>query len=72
MVLATDVKLEKKFKGDKPSNVSARVMETWINETLTDAYHLEIPGVLTQPEHKNPIHRYGIDRSTLVSSGLST
>ena len=55
-----DVKLEKKFKGD--GQVSNRVLETWINETLTDAFHLEIPGVLTKPEHKNPIHRYGIDR----------
>ena len=71
MVFPNDVKLEKKFKGDK-SQVSNRVLETWINETLTDAFHLEIPGVLTKPEHKNPIHRYGIDRSTLITSGLST
>ena len=71
MVFANDVKLEKKFKGEK-SQVSNRVLETWINETLTDAFHLEIPGVLTKPEHKNPIHRYGIDRSTLITSGLST
>ena len=71
MVFANDVKLEKKFKGEK-SQVSNRVLETWINETLTDAFHLEIPGVLTKPEHKNPIHRYGIDRSTLLTSGLST
>ena len=52
--------------------MSNRVLEAWINETLTDAYHLEIPGVLTQPEHKNPVHRYGIDRQTLVDAGISS
>lgn len=52
--------------------MSNRALETWINETLTDAYHLEIPGVLTKPEHKLPIHRYGIDRNNLVNSGIST
>ena len=71
LVFANDVKLEHKFKGDT-SSVSNRVLETWINETLTDAYHLDIPGVLTKPEHKNPIHRYGIDRQTLVGAGISS
>ena len=47
------------------------MLETWINETLTDAIHLDIPGVLIKPENKNPIHRYGIDRQTLVSAGIS-
>ena len=45
MVFADDVAVERKFKGET-SHVSKRVMETWINETLTDAYHLEIPGIL--------------------------
>ena len=51
--------------------MSSRVLETWINETLTDAYHLDIPGVLMHPGHKSPIHRYGIDRQTLVNAGVS-
>ena len=42
--------------------MSAKVLETWINETLQDAEHLDIPGVVLKPEHKNPISRYGIDR----------
>ena len=71
MVFPNDVRLEKKFKGDKAA-VSSRALETWINETLTDAYHLEIPGVLTKPAHKNPVHRYGIDRQTLINAGVST
>ena len=67
---SNDVKLEHKLK-EKSSAVSNKVLETWINETLTDAYHLDIPGVLTKPEHSNPIHRYGIDRQTLVKAGVS-
>ena len=64
------MKLEHKLKGETTS-VSSKVLETWINETLTDAYHLDIPGVLMQPGHKSPIHRYGIDRQTLVDAGIS-
>lgn len=71
LVFADDVKVEKKI-GQTSAGVSNRALETWINETLTDAYHLEIPGVLIKPEHKLPIHRYGIDRNNLVNSGIST
>lgn len=46
------------------------MLETWINETLTDAEHLDIPGVLLKPEHKNPIARYGIDRMAFQSQGV--
>jgi hypothetical protein len=45
-------------------------METWLNETLADAEHLNIPGVILKPEHKNPISRYGIDRLTLTNAGV--
>ncbi len=65
-----DVKVDKKI-GASVAQVSNRALETWINETLTDAHHLEIPGVLTKPELANPIHRYGIDRNSLVNSGIS-
>lgn len=71
MVFPNDVKLEHKFKGDS-AQVSNRVLETWINETLTDAYHLEIPGVLTKPENQNPIYRYGIDRQRLLNAHISS
>ena len=50
--------------------ITSKVMETWINETLADAEHLDIPGVILKPEHKNPISRYGIDRITLTNSGI--
>ena len=70
MNFPNDVKLEHNFKGET-STVNSKVLETWINETLTGAYHLDIPGVLMKPMHKNPIHRYGIDRQTLVDAGIS-
>ena len=40
--------------------ITAKVMETWINETLADAEHLDVPGVILKPEHKNPISRYAM------------
>jgi hypothetical protein len=45
-------------------------LETWINETLTDADHLDIPGVILKPEHKLPIQRYGVDRAELKAAGI--
>ncbi len=45
--------------------MSPKILETWINETLADAEHLDIPGVVLKPEHKNPISRYEIDKLTL-------
>ena len=50
--------------------LNPKVIETWINETLLDAEHLDIPGVVLKPEHKNPISRYLVDRSTLTNSGV--
>lgn len=48
-----------------------KIIETWINETLIDAQHLDIPGVVIKPEHKNPTSRYNIDRLTLTVSNIS-
>jgi hypothetical protein len=50
--------------------LNSKIMETWLNETLSDAEHLNIPGVILKPEHKNPISRYGIDRNTLTNAGI--
>jgi hypothetical protein len=50
--------------------MSAEVLETWINETLQDAEHLDIPGVIVKPEHKDPISRYGIDRLMLRNASI--
>jgi len=42
------------------------VIETWLNETLTDAGHMEIPGMLIKPENKKPLERYGIGKNQLI------
>lgn len=47
---------------DSQVQMSPKVLETWINETLRDAEHLDIPGVILKPEHASPISRYGIER----------
>ena len=50
--------------------INAKVIETLINETLADAEHLDIPGVVLKPSHKSPLVRYGIDRNHLFDSDV--
>lgn len=50
--------------------MSAKVLETWINETLQDAEHLDIPGVILKSDVQIPIKRYGIDRPVLIQEGI--
>jgi len=52
------------------SHLSSRVLETWINETLLDASHLDIPGVILKPESKKPLTRYGIDKNQMLLGGI--
>jgi hypothetical protein len=52
------------------TKLNSKIIETWLNETLSDAEHLDIPGVLLKPNHKNPISRYGIDRHEMSNSGI--
>jgi hypothetical protein len=47
--------------------INSSVMEAWINETLKDAEHLEIPGIIIKPVHKMPMSRYCIDKLYLHS-----
>ena len=48
----TKVALISKFdKATKnKSSMTPKVLETWIKETLQDAEHLDIPGVILKPE----------------------
>ena len=50
--------------------MNPKIIECWINETLSDAEHLNIPGVLLKPESKDPMARYGIDKLTLTNAGV--
>lgn len=59
----------KMFK-DPPSTINSKIIEHWMNETLDDAEHLNIPGIILKPENKVPVFRYKIDRITLMSGGI--
>jgi len=50
--------------------MNPKIVENWINETLEDAGHLDIPNIIVKPTHKNPITRYGIDWITLTNAGI--
>ena len=50
--------------------LGSSVMEAWINETLKEAEHLEIPGIIVKPVHKAPMSRYKIDALFLQSQGV--
>ena len=50
------------------TKISARVIEAWLNETLTDAGQLDIPGVLLKPESQKPLCRYQIDKNQLAAT----
>ena len=50
--------------------MSSKVMETWVRDTLIEAEHLNIPGVILLPEKQNPMTRYGIDQNSLAEQGI--
>jgi len=64
-VFSEDVRPDRGFSGET-SHITSKVVENWINQTLSDAEHLDIPSVILKPENKVPITRYGIDRITLT------
>ena len=68
--VALKQKFRDKSKKKEGVKMSPKVLETWLNETLQDAEHLDIPGVALKPESKNPITRYHIDRPELILAGL--
>lgn len=51
--------------------LSSRVIENWLNQTLSDAENMDIPSVILLPKDRVPITRYGIDSLTLIKAGLS-
>jgi hypothetical protein len=59
-----------KKKLSKTGQINNLTMESWINDTLEDAEHLDIPGVIVSAEHKMPINRYGVDRGSLLANGI--
>ena len=56
--------------GKRGARMNPMVLETWINETLQDAEHLDIPGCILKPDNAQPVSRYGINRSDLYDAGM--
>ena len=52
-------------------SMNPRIIETWISNTLQNAENLEIPGVILNKEHLNPLTRYGVGPDDLVALGMS-
>jgi chromosome segregation ATPase len=50
--------------------LNPRILETWLNNTVSDAEDFELPSSVLKQENKLPLVRYGIDRSALLNSGL--
>ena len=50
--------------------LNSRILETWINNTISDASALSIPGQVLKEDSKLPLMRFGIDRTTLLKTGL--
>jgi hypothetical protein len=69
-IMPTAKRFKSKDKNKGENKMSPKVLETWINDTLQDAEHLDIPGIILKPESKQPISRYGIDRQLLLQSGI--
>lgn len=59
--------MQMKYTGN---TLNAHVIETWINDTLTDAENLDIPGVILKPSHKQPLQRYFVDRLQLLDKNV--
>ena len=50
--------------------VSGKVIENWLNQTLSDAEHLDIPLCILNPREQQPLTRYNIDPMTLADAGI--
>ena len=50
--------------------LNSRILETWINNTIADAAALSVPGQVVKEDSRLPLMRYGIDRTSLLKSGL--
>ena len=50
--------------------LNPRILETWLNNTVADAEEFELPSSVLKHENKQPLARFGIDRSSLLSAGL--
>ncbi|OMJ80193.1 hypothetical protein SteCoe_19598 [Stentor coeruleus] len=52
--------------------LNSRILETWINNTISDATFINLPNQLSKQELSSPLMRYGVDRTGLLKAGLQT
>lgn len=52
--------------------LNPRILETWLNSTVSDAEDFNVSSEVLRHDSKLPLVRYGIDRSALLASGLSS
>ena len=70
---ADDFFENKEFTGPKLNGLSVTpdVIVQWIRDTLEDATYFKIPGNVVNPDKKDILKRYGIDRESLSVDGIS-
>ena len=54
------------------SQIYTKYVEQWLNDVLTDAEDMSIPGVCKLPESTRPLCRYQVDRMFLNNMGVSS
>ena len=52
--------------------LSPRILETWLNNTIFDAASLDVPEKILKAEAKQPLDRFGIDRTSLLNAGIQS
>lgn len=64
---------DKLFKEVKSNHkLNSRILETWLNNTIEEATDLNLPDKVLKADVKVPLVRFGIDRTTLLNSGLQS
>jgi chromosome segregation ATPase len=54
----------------RPSRLNPRILEAWINNTISDAEQIELPDELVTSEIRQPLIRFGVDRQSLINAGV--
>lgn len=50
--------------------LNPRILEAWINNTVSDAEQIELPEELVSADTRQPLNRFGVDRQSLISAGV--
>ena len=50
--------------------ITTKEIEDWLQEVLSKAELQQIPDIIANPQYKNPIYRYGLDRQELAKEKI--